>query len=268
MLREFNEGRLRTDRIYFECPIDGDGVRSGIAEYDNEIAYADRHVGRLLDYLEREGLFENTLVAAVSDHGEALGEHGLTFAHSFTLYDEIQKVVLILKPPGWNGRRTVGVQVRLLDFMPTVLSLLGLDDGEGLEGRDLSPLWLDEGREQEFESLPAYAESEPRYRNRKGAFRYPLRKRAHLEGNAGKWRMIRSNGFKLILVPGEGMELYDLAADPEETRNVIHEHPGVADRLQALLKETIAREKSRPPRAGAPLDAGDSWYRLFKEMGY
>lgn len=263
---DFEGGRLSSDRIYFESRLDEDGLCRGIAEYDNEIAYADHHMGRVVDYLKERGIYDETLIAVVSDHGESLGEHDLTFAHSFYLYDTVQKVVWLLKPPGRKEAAEVERQVRLLDFMPTVLSCLGIDDRAGMKGRNLRPSW--EGS-AEFPDLPAYAESEPRYRNRRGSFRYPARRRVYLEGNEGKWRMIRHEGYKLILIPGEGKELYDLDRDPDELKSVLEERPAIAEKLTRMLEAVLEKDRSGPSAGGREPLAGDGEaVRLIKEMGY
>ena len=102
-LRAFERGRLSPGRLYFENPFSPDGVQRAVAEYDNEIAYADRELSRLIRYLKKEGLYEKALIVAVSDHGESLGEHGLHFAHSFNLYEPVQRVLFVVKPPGAGG---------------------------------------------------------------------------------------------------------------------------------------------------------------------
>jgi arylsulfatase A-like enzyme len=254
ILDGFKRKRIKSDQIYFDNRLGPDGIARAVAEYDNEIAYADLHMGRLLDHLKSEGIYDETLIAAVSDHGESLGEHELFFAHSFYLYEEIQQALMLLKPPRSSAAARVDHPVRLLDFLPTVLSLLGMDPAEGMRGRDLSPLWSGEGKAASFPDLPTYAESEPRYRTAEGLYRYPHRKRIHMEGNEGKWRMMREGRFKLIHIPGEGRELYDLSSDPDETRNIVNERPAVAERLMDMLERIMDQDKDaalpEPARTG------------------
>jgi arylsulfatase A-like enzyme len=269
MVRAFDESRLKSDQIYFENSLDEDGVLRGIAEYDNEVAYMDQHLGRLVDYLKSSGLYENTVIAVVSDHGEALGEHDLYFAHSFYLYDEIQRVVMMLKAAGKAGPRSVDEPVRLLDLMPTLYSLLDLAPENGMAGRDLAPLCRGRGMTAGPPDPPAYAESEPRYVNRKGAFRYPYRKRIHGTGIQSKWRMIRTRDHKLIFIPGEGMELYDLQADPGEEKNIFDERPDLAGLLGPILEQWVADDPGvKPGKAGAPGQGDAEAVRLIREMGY
>jgi hypothetical protein len=94
--------------------------------YDGEVAYADAQLGRLLDFLERQGLQGRTLVVVTSDHGEGLGDHGEE-EHMMFLYDSTLHVPLLLSWPGVlpAGARVKG-QLRSIDVMPTVLDLLGV----------------------------------------------------------------------------------------------------------------------------------------------
>ena len=106
--------------------------------YDGEIAFADSEIGRLLARLRSLGLAERTLVVFAADHGESLGEHGYT-GHGMRLYEPAVRVPLIASFPGRlrQGRR-VKELVRLVDLMPTVLSLLQIDVDRPFDGVDLT----------------------------------------------------------------------------------------------------------------------------------
>ena len=97
-----------------------------IALYDAEVLFTDQYIGQLLDALDRNGLGERTLLVVTADHGEEFFEHG-NKGHRFTLHDEVLKVPLLLRQPGRvpAGLR-VREQVRHVDFMPTILSLLDI----------------------------------------------------------------------------------------------------------------------------------------------
>jgi len=243
LLDRFEDKSLAREIINFAPPLDGDGLAAALCAYDNEVAYADAQIGRLMEGLKERGLDKNTVVALVSDHGEALGEHGLTFAHSFTLYDEVQRVVQIIRPAGGTAPARVSEQVRLLDFAPTLLGLLGFDPDDqdsdllaNAEGRDLSPLWT-EGASA-LDALPAYAESEAWSAEAVG-----------VAGRAGgvtalprrgeKWKMVRFKGYKLILIPGAEWELYDLSTDRRERSNLRHEPPEAASPLARIMESFL-----------------------------
>ncbi len=107
--------------------------------YDAAIAYADHHLGRLLDYLETTGLAKRTIVVVTSDHGEMIGEHGV-FNHLY-LYDENLLIPLLIHDPAGRGAgRRISQQVRTVDIVPTVRALVGLDPEPTLDGVSLVPL--------------------------------------------------------------------------------------------------------------------------------
>jgi hypothetical protein len=81
--------------------------------------------------------------------------------------------------------------------------------------------------------------------------------------------MIRAGGHKLIYVPGEGFELYDLIADPEESRNIFKERPEIAKALIRRLKREMDRDSgSASSKEGNPLNQDEKALRLLREMGY
>jgi len=99
-------------------------IRERIKNYDSEIGYADHHIGRLLEAIDRNGLRESTLVVLTSDHGESLGETGYV-GHGRRLYQSILRVPLIMRFPGHiPPGRVIEENVSLLDVTPTVLGLI------------------------------------------------------------------------------------------------------------------------------------------------
>jgi arylsulfatase len=107
------------------------------AGYRGEVAYLDREFGRLWDALRARGLLDDALVVFTADHGEALGEHGVWFAHGHDLTDDLLRVPLFLHGPGIAPGRRADV-VSLVDLYPTLEArMLGAAAGEGLPGRDL-----------------------------------------------------------------------------------------------------------------------------------
>ena len=94
--------------------------------YDGEIAYADSAVGKLLAEIRKHGLYDETLIAVMADHGESLGAHGEN-THGIFLYDETLHVPLLFKLPASRaaGKR-IDARVRLVDVAPTILQEAGL----------------------------------------------------------------------------------------------------------------------------------------------
>ena len=106
--------------------------------YHGEVAHADHEFGRFLDMLEYLGLYDDSLIILVSDHGEEFREHG-GFEHGRTLYEELVRVPLIVKyPRSLRAGETVRERVNLVDIMPTVLDVVGVDrSGLRQDGRSL-----------------------------------------------------------------------------------------------------------------------------------
>ncbi len=187
------------------------------AGYDGEIAYVDAQVGRVLETIETSGLGENTLVVFTSDHGESLGEHGEK-SHGFFVYDATLRVPLILKSAASipEGER-VATAVRTIDILPTALEALEIPVPEEVQGRSL--LSLARGDAAEIPS--AYAECYVSELNFRWA---PL-------------LALREGGYKYIEAPRP--ELYDLSADPGETKNLLAEDPERAQGMRARLSELV-----------------------------
>ena len=150
---------------------------------------------------------------------------------------------LVLRAPGVKPGTVIDQQVRLMDLGPTLLELAGLASWKDVEGVSLKPAL--EGGSIPF--LSALAESAP-YRPQ-----FPEDDLVYLKGNQGKWRMVRTERWKLIRIPhpeGPRYELYDLASDPGETRNLIAELPGQAGQLGPILDAWIASDPGRDRDSG------------------
>ncbi len=179
-----------------------------IAQYDGEITYADAQAGRLLDFLDTEGLANGTLVIINGDHGEALGEHEVWFDHGDDLYDASTRVPMVMRFP---GRLPQGLRVRTLveltDLAPTVLELLGLPVPDSVDGRPLGSII--DGKSS---SIQARGFCFDRVAN--------LRARAAGEITKPRWRMasLRSNETLFVRreAPAYGDEYYDMALDPSQ----------------------------------------------------
>jgi arylsulfatase A-like enzyme len=185
--------------------------------YDGEIAFADAQVGRILAALAAAGPDKDTLVVAMSDHGESLGEHD-EHTHAILIYESALRVPLILAGPGVPSGRVVEDRVGSVDLLPTLLRLLDAPVPEGLPGRDLRAAFAGPLEEQ-----PLYAES---------LFGRLNCRWSSLRGiTLGSWKLIE----------GAGSELYDLSQDPGESRDRAADDPERAARLRRLLASSLAR---------------------------
>jgi len=192
--------------------------------YEGEVEYMDSHVGKLFDFLKERGLYDDTLIILTADHGEDFVEDKRGMAeHGYLLYDELIKVPLIIRfPSGAFGGKAIGTQVSLVDVVPTVMDVLGIEGGFG--GESLMPIV----RGTEEDDRPALAEYYPR---RRAAAHYP-----HL--NYYKLSLRFSDRKLIVKSKQHGHELYDLAADPRETTNLLA-NPSIAVYSEAL--EMFAR---------------------------
>ncbi|HET6518967.1 MAG TPA: sulfatase-like hydrolase/transferase, partial [Geminicoccaceae bacterium] len=189
-------------------------VRARTAYY-GLVASMDRMIGRILDRLEANRLAEDTLVVYASDHGDQIGERGLWWKQTF--YDESAKVPLILSWPGAlpEGERRAQV-VNLIDLTATMLDALGAPALPNAEGRsflrvakDGTTPWLDE-------TFSEYCTD--------GMSPWTL-------PTPVRQRMVRSGRWKLNYYHGHRPQLFDLEADPHETRDLAEDpaHATVRD---------------------------------------
>ncbi len=106
--------------------------------YDHEIKFTDHHIGRLIDDLERRGLYQKTAIVITGDHGEGFGEHGIQL-HGYHLYGPQTKIPLIIRVPGLAPRK-VTTPVGHVDIMPTIVNLAGGKPEPDMMGRSLVDL--------------------------------------------------------------------------------------------------------------------------------
>ena len=208
--------------------------------YDAEIANNDRQFGRLLAHLRRQGLYDDTIIVFVADHGEEFYEHG-TWEHGKTLYDEVLHVPLLIKLPGnaFGGRR-LDAPAQLADVLPSLLAQLGLPVPDGLDGEDV---------------LAGLIAGTPR--DGRPTF-------AHLAMDGQVSDAIEDRGWKLITGFGGG-ELYDRRRDAGERTNLIGRQLETAGELRTRLAEEMA-VRGRPA-ATAELPSGDVLQNL-RALGY
>jgi choline-sulfatase len=198
-------------------------ARFGAQPYDGEIAYADSAVGKLLDEIRKHGLYDETLIAVMADHGESLGAHGEN-THGIFLYDETLHVPLLFKLPASHaaGKR-IDARVRLVDVAPTILQEAGLPVPNEMQGESLSAMMMTKpaadshGAGAAEEERSAYAETD-----------YP-----HRAFGWSSLRALRSGKYLYVRAPQR--ELYNQVIDPENGRNLAAGAKAVADTLAAQL---------------------------------
>jgi arylsulfatase A-like enzyme/Tfp pilus assembly protein PilF len=186
--------------------------------YLGEIAFADSELHRLQQFLETNGLLENTLIVFAGDHGESLGEHGEK-THGFFIYQAVLHVPLIIATPSPKLRGIVSSEVTgLVDVLPTVCELAGLPTPVDVQGESLVAAFS--GRRRAKAPL-VYSETV-----------YPL-----LHYGWSDLKSVQDGRYKLILAPVP--ELYDITADPGEERNLVYLQKKVYGDLNAGAEALI-----------------------------
>ncbi len=199
------------------------------AMYAGEVTLVDRWVGRLLEKIEDLGLYEDTMVIFTTDHGSYHGEHGYIGKRDH-LYEEVAHIPLIIRMPdseGVSGRREALVQPP--DLMPTILDFAGVEIPETVQGRSLLPLI----RGEEYEEREIAVSSAPLTtltKSKEGAKRMTI--------TSKEWALLTVRpdvtGTDEL---GRRMEpeLYNLKADPKQTRNLYRERGDVAEELHSKM---------------------------------
>lgn len=215
-----------------------DEFRRKLSMYYALITHVDAEIGRVVDTLKSAGLYEDTVIAFCSDHGDLAGYAGLTNKYSNRCYyDHIVRTPMLIKLPRQEmAGNAVSAPVEAIDLFPTFCALT--DDSttppQGLDGKNLYEYAVDQSRATERHGLTAFSES------------YSI-------------KMIRDGRYKLIYTVATGeRELYDMDEDPEEANNLYHlsEYRDVVRSLKAKLLKKLTIEPS-PRRA-------DYIERLFK----
>jgi len=215
--------------------------------YDGEIAYVDQLMGEFRQYMEENGLWENTLIIFTSDHGESLGEHKEN-AHGFFIYDSAVRVPLIIRFPQakLSGRRITN-QVRSVDLMPTVLGLAGSAIPDSVQGESLLPILL--GDEKEDMRL-AYSETYwPNYHY-----------------GWSELKSVRKGQTKFISAPKP--ELYDVWQDPGELTNMVNARASLGNELQRELDALVAKYSVEGIEEVKPQKVDQDSLEKLQALGY
>ncbi len=226
-------------RPYYFSPAPGEGLSGA---YDREIAFMDSQIGRLTDFLRKRGLREKTVIIALGDHGEGLGDHGEE-EHGLLLYNSVLRVPLIVSGPGTGSGRTNEALLASVDLFPTILDVFGWGPPGGISGRSFAPGLAGDCPSDE----DVYLETE-----------FPF-----TEYGWSPLAALISVDWKYIAAPRE--ELYNLRADPGEKVNLAATNSDTARQLKKKL-EKISGEMAR--RKSLPASLEDRERGLLASLGY
>lgn len=188
--------------------------------YYGAISAMDQQIGRILNRLKEMGEYENTLIVFSGDNGMNMGHHGLwgkgNASYPMNMFEESVKVPFIVKAPGGVKGQVEGGLWSHYDVLPTLLDWAGLGEiiPQGLPGRSFAPL---------FRGLPANTPDE-----------------VVVFDEYGPVRMIRSGTWKYVhRFPDGPHELYDLARDPGERKNLLQSPTGEMNARQREMKNQL-----------------------------
>jgi choline-sulfatase len=183
--------------------------------YYGLVSYIDQKVGELVQALEEVGVRENTIIIFTSDHGDMLGERGMVQKRHF--YEWSTRIPLILTfPDRWQAGTTCAQPVSLIDLVPTLLDMAGVEERLSLDGESL--MASINGRDTSGREI--FSE-------------------IHTAGVFATCFMIRKGRYKYTYVHGEDTQLFDLENDPEEWHNLSGDpaYRAVEEELKARILE-------------------------------
>ena len=203
-------------------------------DYLATVLAVDENIGRLLNYLEKIGELDNTIIVYTSDQGFFLGEHGW-FDKRF-MYEECQRMPLIIRyPKAIKAGSTSNAISMNVDFAPTFLDFAGVEVPSDIQGASLKPVLENEGKTPADWRKAAYYHY----------YEYPA------EHSVKRHYGIRTQDFKLIHFYNDidEWEMYDMKADPREMNNIFGkaEYAKKQKELMQLLEETQKQYKDNDP---------------------
>ena len=218
-------------------PRSAEQIRQQLADYYGLITHLDTCIGDLLQALETHGLSENTIIVFTSDHGLAIGSHGLLGKQN--LYEESMKAPLMLAGPGLPEQQTEDALVYLYDVMPTLCHLVGVTLPEGVDGSDLSPVIEGSVEAVRYSLFTVYSTTQRAVKNQ-------------------RWKLIRYPALHYT-------QLFDLKNDPYELNNLADD--STYHEQQAWLLSELERWQQQTGDT-LPLSAATQIKREYDLSGY
>ena len=210
------------ERYQFGYGVDVNDVRNDdipvlIDLYSAEVTFSDYCIGQLINQVKRLGLWDNTIIAFSSDHGTHLGEDGCIQKQAKNLISCLARVPLIIRHPdrSFRGKR-IDALTSHMDFMPTFLSLLGVEGYTDMDGQNMWDLVTGNKKKLRDQVVTGYSSF--------GAV------------HTHKWHYFQNFKGKDT---GLGPALFDLAKDHAEEKNVVEQHPGIAAEMKNILSQAF-----------------------------
>jgi arylsulfatase A-like enzyme len=239
-------------------PPDADELQFIVDLYDEEVRFCDEAIGELLDALRARGLYDDTLIVLTADHGEEFYERSW-LGHTRHLYEELIRVPLAIRLPGGAERgRVIERPVSLVALAPTILDALHFDYAQ-LEFGEPSLLSLMRG---EGSADPRLVFSEVDYDLKRPRPVLPDRRSAYMRA------LVRGNDKLIHDRLTDEYELYDLAVDPLERRDLAEQRPELLHELKGELEAWVQRLESAGSRPAAQQTIDADEREMLKKLGY
>jgi len=193
--------------------------------YDEYLAYADGEFGRLYDFMNHEGLFENTYLIVTSDHGEMF-ERGIRGHVTPTLYQPITRIPLIISRPGQVFREDIFTPTSCIDLIPTLLSETKQSIPQWCEGKIL-PGFSHTNDSNDYDIYSMDAKSNPKMGEIRNASISLIR---------GEFKLISYLGYEGL---SNAYELYNLSKDPGERNDLSISHTGILKDLLEIMETKL-----------------------------
>ena len=230
--------------------------------YDGEIAYLDWRLGRLFQFLKKEGMYDDTVIIVTADHGEMFGEGGF-FWHAFCLYEPLIRVPLIIRYPEWFSRDTRSLEiVQTNDLTPTLLDGLGIDWRYKNDRQGQSFLNGSERRAALTETFNPELMIDRWLQRNKGLTKDDFRQ--YLRDLAA----FRTADDKFVLSSDGAHEFYDLIADPGESENLYTDKNERAKKRRSELLEWTGTFKPHAVSADTQPGFDKATWEKMRALGY
>ncbi|MFH2001643.1 MAG: sulfatase, partial [Planctomycetota bacterium] len=218
--------------------------------YSGEVCSVDAQIGKLITETKKMGIYNLSSIVITSDHGEEFWEHR-GFEHGHTLYDELIRIPLIIKPPSWlsPAKRIIHDQVRNIDLMPTLFDLVGINKPDSFLGQSLVPLIMG----KEIRTLDAFSES-TLYGDQLLSWRTDQYKYIYNMSEKAKQRQ----------------KLFDWKNDPSELVDLSRSKPDVTREIHERLSRFCADVRAKVETLSEPVTKNMSPKEIesLKSLGY
>src|ERR1043166_1359300 len=236
LMREWQQAEALLDRqrlpIQLFFGTTPDEYRSIKQRYLGLVTLVDESIGAVLGCLERHGITEHTIVMHTSDHGDSLGAHHL-FGKE-TMFEEAARVPWLIRLPRQTRPKMISHAVSHIDFVPTLLDLLGQPSHSQCAGKSLLPL-INDATALANNVFLEWAPNRTKVKKGSRLARRRMIKRALEESTR---TVVSPEGWKLCLRDKDLNELYNLRDDPFETRNLFSDaqYASVISRLSGEIQ--------------------------------